>query len=131
MARKIALEVRLGVLRTYLNEDSDQIRQTRTELEQLKQQIATLPSLQSDLVRMIRDQKIQEQVFVLLTAQLEQSRISETMDTPTVQVLDTAVLPERHSRPKRATIAIVATIMTAVGCFVYLAFEERRAVQAR
>jgi uncharacterized protein involved in exopolysaccharide biosynthesis len=118
-------------LRTYLNEDSDQIRQTRTELEQLKQQIATLPSLQSDLARMMRDQKIQEQVFVLLTAELEQSRIRETMDTPTVQVLDTAVLPERHSRPKRATIAIVATIMTAVGCFVYLAFEERRAVQAR
>ena len=129
MARKIALEVRLSVLRTYLAEDSDEIRQTRTELEKLKEQIATLPSLQSDLWRMIRDQRIQEQVFVLLTEQLEQARVRETMNTPTVQVLDSAVQPERHSRPKRATIAIVATLLTALGCFVYLAFEERRAIQ--
>jgi tyrosine-protein kinase Etk/Wzc len=128
MARKIALEVRLGVLRTYLTEDSDEIRQTKTELNQLKNQIVTLPALQSDISRMVRDQKIQEQVFVLLTAELEQARIRETMDTPTVAVLDRAVVPERHTRPKRATIAIIATLLTGAGCLVFLAFQERRTV---
>ncbi len=128
MSRKIALEVRLGVLRTYLTEDSDEIRQTETELKELKSQIATLPELQSDIMRMVRDQKIQEQVFVLLTAELEQARIRETMDTPTVAVLDRAVVPERHTRPKRATIAIIATLLTGAGCLVYLAFLERSAI---
>lgn len=124
MGRKIALEVRLEVLRTYLREDSDELRTIRTELDQLKVKIRTLPQLQSELSRLIRDQKMHEQVFVLLTAELEQARIRETMDTPTVQILDVAVPPERHSRPKRLTIAIVAAVLTFVGSTVYLGFKK-------
>jgi uncharacterized protein involved in exopolysaccharide biosynthesis len=127
MARKISLEVRLGVLRTYLQEDNDEIKSTQTELDQLNQRIATLPALQSDLQRMVRDQKIQEQLFVLLTGELEQARIRETMDTPTVQILDRAYPPERHSRPKRATIAIIATLLTALGTSVWVALRPPRA----
>ncbi len=127
MARKITLEVRLGVLRQYLREDSDEIQAVKTELEQLKSRIATLPALQSDLTRMIRDQKILEQVFVLLTEQLEQARIRETMDTPTVEILDRAFPPERHSRPKRATIAIMAALVTALATALYVAVRQRPA----
>jgi tyrosine-protein kinase Etk/Wzc len=126
MARKIGLEVRIGVMRSYLREDSDEIQQAKTELEQLKERIATLPALQSDIARMIRDQKILEQVFVLLTAELEQARIRETMDTPTVQILDRAVPPERHSRPRRLAIAVIAAILTFGGMVVYIALQERR-----
>jgi uncharacterized protein involved in exopolysaccharide biosynthesis len=124
MGRKIALEVRLDVLRTYLREDSDEIQSIRTELEQLKGKIRTLPQLQSELARLIRDQKMHEQVFVLLTAELEQARIREAMDTPTVQILDMAIPPERHSRPKRLTIAIIASVLTFVGATIYLGFQK-------
>lgn len=126
MNRKITLEVRLGVLRTYLAERSDEIRATEVELDQLKRRISTLPALQSDLSRMVRDQKIQEQVFVLLTAELEQARIRETMDTPTVQILDRATPPERHQRPKRATIAIAATVLTFLALSTYVVVRGDR-----
>src|SRR5262249_30001386 len=43
MSRKLALEVKLGVLRGYLKEDNDQVVQTRTELEALNGRIAALP----------------------------------------------------------------------------------------
>jgi uncharacterized protein involved in exopolysaccharide biosynthesis len=124
IGRKIALEVRLEILRTYLREDSDEIRTIRTELDQLKTMIRTLPQLQSELSRLIRDQKMHEQVFILLTAELEQARIREAMDTPTVQVLDVAVPPERHSRPKRLTIAIIAAVLTFIGATIYLGFQK-------
>jgi capsular polysaccharide biosynthesis protein len=127
MARKISLEVHLGVLRTYLREDSDEILSTKTELDQLNGRISTLPAMQSDLGRMIRDEKIQEQLFVLLTAELEQARIRERMDTPTVQILDRAYPPERHSRPKRALIAVIATVLTFLGTSIYVVTKHGRA----
>ena len=126
MGRKIALEVRISVLSTYLQQDNDEIRQARTELEALKSRIATLPAVQGDVTRMVRDQKIQEQVFVLLTAELEQARIREMMDTPTVQILDPAIPPERHLKPKRATLAIIAALLAFVGCVVFYAFQDPR-----
>jgi len=111
MSRKIYLEVRLGMLRTYLREDNEEIIQARLELEQLKQKIANLPGLETELARLLRDAKIQEQLYLLLTSELEQARIRETMDTPTVQVLDVAVPPERPSRPRRLILSLAAGIL--------------------
>ena len=121
MARKIMLEVRLGVLLSYLREDNEQVVQIRTELNQLKSRIGDLPALQNELVRLIRDQKIQEQLYLLLTAELEQARIREMMDTPTVQVLDPAVPPERHSRPRKGLMAVGAAVFAGMGLAVWAA----------
>jgi len=123
MARKISLEVHLGVLRSYLREDSDEIQSAKTELDQLNSRISTLPSVQNDLARMIRDQKIQEQLFVLLQAELEQARIRERMDTPTVQLLDRAVPAERHARPKRSQIALAAALVAFAATSAFLVFK--------
>ncbi|MBI5710192.1 MAG: hypothetical protein HZC42_07815 [Candidatus Eisenbacteria bacterium] len=129
MARKIMLEVRLGLLRGYLREDNEQIVQTRSELDQLNQRIAALPALQTDLARLIRDDKVQEQLFLLLTAELEQARVRETMDTPTVQVLDSAVPPERHSRPRKVILAAAAGLLALVGSAVWLALRPGTGVE--
>ena len=123
MSRKLALEVRLGVLRGYLQEDNDQVVQARTELEALNSRIATLPELQSDLARFTRDYKVQEQLLLLLTGELEQARIRETMDTPTVQVLDPAVPPERHSRPKRLIVSVLAGLLAFAGSVMWVAWR--------
>jgi uncharacterized protein involved in exopolysaccharide biosynthesis len=127
IARKIMLEVRLGVLRGYLREDNDLVIQTRNELEQLKRRIATLPALQTDILRLMRDNKVQEQLFLLLTAELEQARIREQQDMPTVQILDHAVPPERHSRPRRLLMSIAAGLLAFVGTVVWLSVRDREA----
>jgi len=121
MARKIELEVKLGVLRGYLQEENEQIIQVRSELEQLKSQLGTLPALQTDLGRLIRDNKVQEQLFLLLTGELEQARIVELKKTPTVQILDPAVPPERPSRPRRLILAFGAAVLAFAGCVFYVA----------
>ncbi len=124
MARKIYLDVRLGVLRGYLREDNEEIIQTRLELEQLKNKIANLPALETDLARLMRDAKIEEQLYLLLTSELEQARIRETMDTPTVQVLDPAVPPERPARPRRLLLTLAAGLLALVVAGVGLALRE-------
>lgn len=130
MSRKMALEVRLGMLRGYLQDDNEQIVQTRLELAQLNARIAELPRVQNELVRLTRDAKIQEGLYLLLTSELEQARIRETMDTPTVQVLDPAVPPERHTKPKRLLLAGAAAVIALALQVAWLAVRERPGAHA-
>jgi len=61
--------------------------------------LGSIPATGIDLARLVRDAKIQETIYTLLTQQLEQVKIAEARDTPTVRVLDRAVPPEWKSRP--------------------------------
>ena len=125
MSRKLMLQVRLGVLRGYLSETSDQVLQVKEELNQLERRLAGIPELQGELLRLIRDTKVYEQLYLLLTAELEQARIRETMNTPTVQLLDSAVTPERHSRPKKGVLSVAATLLGLLGASAWAATRER------
>lgn len=126
MAQKIALEVRLQVLRQSLAEDSEEVRRVRQELMAIERQVGGLPQAGVEMMRLWREVKIQEQVFELLTAQLEEARIRETRDTPTVQVLDPAVPPLHKSRPKRAMVVMAGFFLGAIGSVGYLLLRERR-----
>lgn len=127
MAQKIALEVKLNVLRESLSESSEEVRKVRDELAALNRQLGALPETGIDVMRLWRDVQVQEQVFELLTTQLEEARIQETRDTPTVQVLDHAVPPLHKSRPKRAIIVIVGFLVGLAGSLAISLLLERRA----
>lgn len=120
MAQKIALEVRLQVLRESLAEDSEEVRRVRQELAAIERQVGGLPGAGVEIMRLWRDVKVQEQVYELLTAQLEEARIRETRDTPTVQVLDPARVPLHKSRPKRALVVLAGVLLGAFGGLGYL-----------
>ncbi|MEQ1832522.1 MAG: Wzz/FepE/Etk N-terminal domain-containing protein [Candidatus Eisenbacteria bacterium] len=127
MSRKLMLQVRLGVLRSYLSDETDQVTQVRQELAQLEQRLSSIPELQGDLLRLIRDTKVYEQLYLLLTAELEQARIRETMNTPTVQLLDRAMPPERHTRPKKGLLTVAAFLLAMIGSAVWVAAQDRSA----
>ena len=126
MAQKIALEVRLQVLRQSLSEDSEEMRRARQELAAIERQVGGLPRAGVEIARLWRDVKIQEQVFELLTAQLEEARIRETRDTPTVQLLDRAQPPLHKSRPKRALIVVCGFLIGLMGSTAIALLMERR-----
>jgi uncharacterized protein involved in exopolysaccharide biosynthesis len=94
-------------------------------LAQLDRRLASIPTLQGDLVRLIRDQKVYEQLYLLLTAELEQARIRETMNTPTVQVLDRAVPPERHSWPRKGILTAAAACVAFLGAAAWVVAKDR------
>jgi uncharacterized protein involved in exopolysaccharide biosynthesis len=123
MARQVSLQVQLSVLRSYLREDNERVVQVRTELDGLNERIAQAPQVEGDLARLIRDVKLYQQSYALLVAQLEEARLRETMDTPTVTVLDEAVPIQKRARPLRGIWAIAAA-MLAVAATV--AWDEYR-----
>jgi len=73
--------------------------------------IDQVPDLGLQYARLFRELTLQEKILEFILPQYEQAKIQEAKDTPTVQVLDRAILPERKSRPKRMIIVAVSGLM--------------------
>ncbi len=149
----IAAEVALESLRAYATENNPQVVQQKARVEELKRQLAQMqyskgeelpsetkqpgqrrqeitlpvarvPELSMEYVRLMREVKIQETVFTLLTQQFEQAKIAEARDTPIVQLLDKAVPAERKSKPKTVvSMAIAGVLSLFVGVFLAFLLE--------
>jgi capsule polysaccharide export protein KpsE/RkpR len=64
----------------------------------------SVPELRFELEQLMREQKIQETVFLLMTQRYEMAKIDEARDTSTFQILDHPTLPTYRSRPRRLQI---------------------------
>jgi hypothetical protein len=69
-----------------------------------------LPLLGVRWADLYRETKIQETVYEMLTQQYEMSKIQEAKETPTVKVLDEAMVPEKKASPPRLVIMIIGTL---------------------
>jgi uncharacterized protein involved in exopolysaccharide biosynthesis len=81
--------------------------------------LSQVPDLGMELIRLLREVKIQETVFELLTQQYELTRINEAKDTQTIQIVDTAKPPDKKTKPKRTLIVLITAFLAFVfGIFV-------------
>jgi tyrosine-protein kinase Etk/Wzc len=124
-ARRTALQVQLGIVRSYTRSTSDEERQILEQLAQVERQLGILPATGIELVRLLRDFKTQEQLNSLLTAQFEEARITEVRDVSTVEQLDVASPPERKARPRRGVMVMGAFLLSLAVGAVWAAFQEK------
>jgi uncharacterized protein involved in exopolysaccharide biosynthesis len=89
-----------------------------------------LPETGLEYLRKMRDLKYQETLFELLSKQFEIAKIDEAKEAPLIQVVDKALVPEQKSKPKRALIVILATLL-AFFLGVLLAFVREASERAR
>jgi len=117
-AQVTAKEVQLASMRSYLTENAPQFRQALNELAALRSQLAKAEKDQvrggafgnSDYISKYREFKYQETLFELFARQYELAKVDESKEGAVIQVVDVAVAPERKSKPKKALIAIAATL---------------------
>jgi tyrosine-protein kinase Etk/Wzc len=140
-AQITAQEVKLGVMRGYLAETAPDFKQALNELAALRAQLnqqskdnAAAPargSTQGDYITRYREFKYQETLFELFAKQFEMAKVDESREGATIQVLDKAEPPELKSKPKKALIAIIATLATgfALLLFVFVRQAMRNARQ--
>lgn len=69
-----------------------------------------VPKLQYELEYLLREQKIQETLLMLLTQRYEIARVNEARDTSTIQVLDYPVIPTKKSRPRRIVCILLGCL---------------------
>jgi uncharacterized protein involved in exopolysaccharide biosynthesis len=126
-AQVTAQEVRIGTMRGYLAETAPEFKQALTALASLRAQLAkqsqgARPSTpradgssggaRDDYIARYRDFKYQETLFELFARQFEMAKLDESREGATIQVIDTATAPELKSKPKKALIAVLATLAT-------------------
>jgi len=138
-----AVEVESKVLGSYLQPEHPDLIRLGFELEQLKEKLrhvemgsgekgelpgdrlypawVSVPDLAVELGQHQRELKVKEEVYKLLTTQLEQAKIAEVKNDPTVEVLDPAFPPARPSKP-RVILAMLISGVLALFVGVILAF---------
>ncbi len=95
--------------------------------QQLYPAIRQLPLLGVEWADLYREVKVEETVFQLLTTQYELSRMEEARETPVLNIVDPASLPERKSFPPRLVLIMASTFLCiAMGALWILAAERWR-----
>lgn len=134
-AELTAAEVRLQILRGSLSENAVEVQQQQATVAALRAQLARLEQVQQgksdpDYLSKYREFKYQETLFDLFARQYELARVDEAREGALIQVLDAAQPPERKSRPKRAQIAVVATLAAAALLALFVLVRERWRISA-
>ena len=65
-----------------------------------------------DYITRYSEFKYQETLFELFARQFEMAKLDESRECATIQVIDTDTAPEFKSKPKKAMIAVLATLAT-------------------
>jgi tyrosine-protein kinase Etk/Wzc len=136
-AEVISRDVQLGILEQFATQDNPQVMSVAAEKKELAKRIseleyglssdekgeprgfgagfgvpfARLPDVGMELARRIREVEIQNAVYTLMTQQYEEAKIMEARDTPTVQIVDVAAVPERRSFPVRKKIVAIGLML--------------------
>lgn len=135
-AEVTAAEVRLQTLRGSLSDSASEVQQQQNALAALRTQLLQLErtaDLQGgpDYVSKYREFRYQETLFDLFAKQYELARVDESREGALVQVVDAAAPPEKKSRPKRAIVALVTTLLAgaALAAFLLVRHAWRRAAK--
>lgn len=124
-------EIELGLMKYNIKQDDKIYQSLLRKLEQLKQQYENIesgntdyllsferiPGLGKQLTSLLREVKIQNEIYIFLQQQFYKEKIEENRDLPTVDVLDTAIPPNRPVSPR----LFFSTLMG--GLFAFLAMS--------
>jgi tyrosine-protein kinase Etk/Wzc len=128
-ARYMAAELNLDINRRVFSGSNPKIKEAEMELSELRRQRDAMlherksdllipykmaPELGLQLVRLKRNLKIQEALFELILGQYETAKFEEAKNTPTVQVLDKAFVPQKRTFPKRTKTVLALFALSGV-----------------
>jgi tyrosine-protein kinase Etk/Wzc len=131
-AEIVETEMQMGLLKSNLREDSKELIAVRKKLDELKEQytrmelgnqdyllaFSEVPELGKQLATLLREVKIQNEVYTMLQQEYYKEKIQENKDLPTVEVLDKAIPPLKASSPR----VVLSTITGGVFIFLLMSF---------
>ena len=144
-AQIAAKEVELKVMKTYSTPQNPDLRRVEETLKGLRAELAKMEGrggqghdpfmptgrmaqIGTDYAKQLRDLKFNEVLYGLLLQQYEAAKLDEAKDATTIQIIDTAVHPEKRVKPKRTVMillgAIIGFFLSAFAAFV-MEYRER------
>jgi len=142
-AEIVQTEIELGFLETNLRNDNQTLIALRNRLKELKKQYEKMqlgsqdyllafrdvPELGKELSDLLRDVKIQNEVYLLLQQQYYKEKIQENRDIPTVEILDEAIPPLRASSPRVFFSTIVGGIFIFLFLCLIVVVKEKKIIE--
>jgi len=141
-AQIAAREVEIAGMQTYATGENAQLVQAQRELDGLRAQLAKLGGSESagageimvpkgrvpeaglEYIRKYRDVKYYETIFDILARQFEMAKLDEAKEGALIQVVDSAIRPDRKSSPKRALIVIAGTLFGLFAGILLVVIQE-------
>ena len=138
-----AKEVELQAMKAYATPENPKVIMAEQQLAAWRDQLAKAETKQGSLgagnveiptsrvpevgveyIRRIRDVKYYETIFELLARQYEAAKLDEAKDSGIVQVVDTAIVPDRKSFPPRTLIVVISTMLGLLCGVVFALLKE-------
>jgi tyrosine-protein kinase Etk/Wzc len=145
-AQVAAKQVQIEGMRAFAAENNPDLVLAKQELAALQSQLVRMAGSHHDpgsdinlskgrvteagmeYLRRYRELKYQETVFELLAKEFEVAKLDEAREGSIVQVVDTAVPPDRKSSPHRTLIVIGATLFAFVVASFWVSLRHRFAL---
>ena len=123
-------EIKVGAMRGYLADTAPELKLAMKDLANLREQLRRQESSGQDAASidpnnpgydaLYRDYKYQETLVDLFAKQFEAAKIDESREGSVIQVIDPAVPPELKSKPKKALIAVLATLASGFALLLFV-----------
>lgn len=133
-------EVKLEILRKILSPDQEEIKIQEEKINALQKQLSDIrnnsnlddvltlkgkPNIVLNYLRLKREVEIQSKILSTLIPLLEQSKIEEKRETPSVLLLDPPAVPDKKVKPKRLTIVLIFFALTFCLAFLYFIAKSK------
>jgi tyrosine-protein kinase Etk/Wzc len=133
-------EIELGMVQSNLKEDNRTLIALRSKLEQLKEQYNKLemgsqdylvsfkevPHLGRELASLLREVKIQNEIYLLLQQQYYKEKIQENRDLPTIEILDAAIPPKNAISPRIFYTSLMGGIIVFILVSLIMVYSEQK-----
>ena len=136
----IKTEIEIGLLEPNLKEDNKTLVALRKKLSELKQEydkyevgtedyliaFESVPELGMELAQLLREVKIQSEVYLLLQQQYYREKIQENRDLPTIEILDEAIPPLKATSPRIIYSSLVSGVFIFLLLSLYFVLKEKK-----
>lgn len=141
-AQASAKEIQLSSMRPFMTESNPAFQRAAEELSSLRAELAKLENGRAgsesgsksqmgfENIKLLRDVKYYQMLYELLAKQYEVARLDEAREPTIIQVLDSAIEPERKAKPKRAVIVVISAVLASILAVAIAFLRESRARQA-
>jgi capsule polysaccharide export protein KpsE/RkpR len=133
-------EVKLEILRRILSPGQAELVEQEQMITELKKQLSTVqneridndvltlqgkPLIVLNFYRLKREVEIQNKILSTLIPLLEQSKIEEKRETPSVLVIDSPNVPDKKVKPKRLTLTLIFSFFAGLSSYFYFILKSK------
>lgn len=139
------LEIELGLMKFNVQQDDKIYQSLQKKLDELKQQYKKIelenddyfvsfnkvPLIAKELSSLLREIKIQNEVYIFLQQQYYKEKIEENRDLPTVEILDPAIPPNRASSPRLLFSSFMGGLFTFLLMGIVSIYKHKNIIKTK